>query len=76
MTRFEFFIENKDVLDVLFDNGCAPADYKYVGLMVEYERMMAEGNKRYSVMYYLSEKYGMLIRNVYRVVKRFNEQMV
>ena len=70
MTKYELLKATASVCELLDRNGVSPADYKYIAMVEDYQRMRAEGQKYSFVVYYLSQQYEVNEATVYRIVKR------
>lgn len=69
MTPYEILELHADLLRRLDGMGVKVSDHALLGLVGEYMSMKDKYKTSY-VMAYLSEKYGMSVRTVYRVVRR------
>ena len=58
----------KDVMKMLHENGIKIEDYKYLPLIDEFEVMKDMGHKTTYIIAYLSEKYGICERKVYKII--------
>lgn len=63
-------IFSSEMLKRLHECGIRIDDYKYLPMLVEYEDMMLSGEKKTYVVAYLSDKYGLCERKVYKVISR------
>lgn len=63
-------IFSSEMLKRLHECGIRIDDYKYLPMLVEYEDMMLSGDKKTYVVAYLSDKYGLCERKVYKVISR------
>lgn len=75
MTKYEMLKASASVCKLLADNGISPADYKFVGMVEEYNRMKEEGHKYTYIVFYLSQQYGIGETTVYRIIKRLGEDI-
>ena len=73
MTKYEFIKAFASACAVMADNHISPADYKYIGLVEDFERMKAEGHKYAFIVSYLSQQYEVNEATVYRIAKRLQE---
>lgn len=73
MTKYEILKASASVCKVLADNGISPSDYKFIGLIEEYNRLKAEGHKYAYITFYLAKQYGVSETSVYRIVKKMQE---
>ncbi len=71
MTLFEILNFNKELIDRLVSIGFKLEDLRYIELYSDYERMRKQGDKVTYIVSYLSEKYGVSERNIYKIIKRF-----
>lgn len=75
MTKYEILKASASVCKVLADNGISPSDYKFVGLVEEYNRLKGEGHKYAYIVFYLSQQYDIGETTVYRIIKRLGEEI-
>ena len=73
MTKYEILKVSASVCKVLADNGISPSDYRFIGLIEEYNRLKAEGHKYAYITFYLAQQYGVSETSVYRIVKKMQE---
>ena len=73
MTKYEILKASASVCKVLADNGISPSDYKFIGLIEEYNRLKAEGHKYAYITFDLAQQYGVSETSVYRIVKKMQE---
>ena len=73
MTKYELIKASASVCKVLADNGISPSDYKFIGLVEEYHRLKAEGQKYAYITFYLAQQYSVSETSVYRIVKKLQE---
>lgn len=71
MTLFEILNFNKELIDRLVSIGFKLEDLHYIELYSDYESMKKQGDKVTYIVSYLSEKYGVSERNIYKIIKRF-----
>lgn len=71
MTLFEILNFNKELIDRLVSIGFKLEDLRYIELYSDYERMRKQGDKVTYIVSYLSEKYGVSERNIYKIIKHF-----
>ena len=72
MKVFELLNFNRESIKIMRRCGVRLNDVDYIGLFVEYRRMVAEGEKVTYVVARLAEKYAISVRQVYVLVKRMN----
>lgn len=73
MTKYEILKASASVCKALADNGISPSDYRFIGLIEEYNRLKAEGHKYAYITFYLAQQYGVSETSVYRIVKKLQE---
>lgn len=73
MTKYELLKATASACEVMARNNISPADYRYIGLVEDYMRMQAEGQKYSFIVYYLAQQYGINEATVYRIVKRLQQ---
>lgn len=62
-------------MQTMANNGIDAHEAKYLALEEDYLRLKAEKQKSYYIVVYLSEKYGISVRAVYKIISRFKEQV-
>ena len=75
MTKYELIKSVASVLVVLAENNINVADYRYVQLFEDYQRLKSEGHKYDYIVYYLSTQYECGETTVWRIVKRLQESV-
>lgn len=75
MTKYEFIKSVASVLAILAENNINVADYRYVQLFEDYQRLKSEGHKYDYIVYYLSNQYECGETTVWRIVKRLQESV-
>ena len=73
MTVFEILNFNKELINRLCRIGFKLEDCRYIDLYSDYERMKSNGEKVTYIVMYLSSEYGISVRKVYDVIKRFGK---
>lgn len=73
MTKYEILKASASVCKALADNGISPSDYRFIGLIEEYNRLKAEGHKYAYITFYLAQQYSVSETSVYRIVKKLQE---
>lgn len=73
MTLFEILNFNKELLNRLCMVGFKPDDCRYIDLYNEYEQMKNAGEKVTYIVNFLSAKYDVSERKIYKIVKRFGK---
>ena len=58
------------MLKRLHECGIRIDDYRYIPMLSEYEDMTLSGEKKTYIVAYLSDKYGLCERKVYKVISR------
>lgn len=59
------------MMEMLSKNGIDMCDYKYIPLYDEYREIVEHGDKTTYAVTFLSEKYNISERSIYRLLKRF-----
>ena len=62
---------SSDTLYLLSGNDIKMSDVKYLDMYSEYEKMMAKSLKVTYIVEHLSDKYGVSVAQVYRIIRRF-----
>lgn len=75
MTRYEILKINEPLFRLMNDNGIDTKDLQYIPLVEEFRSMKAKKHKVNYIVCYLSEKYDMSERGIYKIVKRFGERV-
>lgn len=75
MTRYEIIKMNEQLFRLLNDNGIDPKDLQYLPMVEEYRKMKSKKHKVNYIVCYLSEKYDITERGIYKIVKRFGERV-
>lgn len=75
MTRYEILKMNEMMFRLMNENGIDTKDIQYIPMVEEYRRMKAKKHKVNYIVCYLSEKYDMSERGIYKIVKRFGERV-
>ena len=71
MTVFEVLIFNRELIERLSESGIRLDDARFVDLYIDYNAMLEDGDKVSYVVAFLSKKYGVSVRKVYGLIKRF-----
>lgn len=66
---------NEQLFRLLNDNGIDPKDLQYIPMVEEYRKMKSKKHKVNYIVCYLSEKYDITERGIYKIVKRFGERI-
>lgn len=61
---------SKEMLKMLHENGINVSDYKHLPMLAEYQEMKERGDKTSYIVFFLSKKYEICERMVYKVLKR------
>ena len=69
MKVYEILSLNRDFLEKLHNFGIKLSDSKHVGMYYEYLKMKSSGNKVAYIVAYLSGKYEICERKVYKIIK-------
>lgn len=75
MNVYEFLSVHRSVLEKMQSLHTRPSDVKYIGLYKDYIRLEKEGHKKIYILQYLSDEYNVDERTIYRVIKRFSENV-
>ena len=70
----EFLKISEEMLKRLHVFGIKVNDYKYIGLIEDYEKMKADGEKTTYAVAILSQRYGICERKVYKILSRLNRE--
>lgn len=73
MTIFEILKFNRELLDRLRRAGIRLEDAGYVDLFVDFNNMVAAGDKVSYAVAVLADRYGVSERKVYSLVRRFRD---
>ena len=71
MTIFEIFVANRELLDRLRKSGIRLEDADYIDLFVDFNKMVAAGEKVSYAVACLATNYRISERKVYTLIKRF-----
>ena len=71
MTIFEILKFNRELLNRLRNSGIRLEDTDYVDLFLDYNEMVAAGNKVSYAVAILADNYHISERKVYSLIKRF-----
>ena len=71
MTIFEILQFNRELLDRIRNSGIRLEDTEYIDLFVDFNRMVATGDKVTYAVAYLATNYHISERKVYSLIKRF-----
>lgn len=75
MTRYEIIKLNEQLFRLLNDNGIDTKDLNYLPMVEEFRKMKSKKHKVNNIVAYLSNKYGITERGIYKIVKRFGERV-
>lgn len=75
MTRYEIIKLNEQLFRLLNDNGIDTKDLNYLPMVEEFRKMKSKKHKVNYIAAYLSNKYGITERGIYKIVKRFGERV-
>ena len=75
MTRYEIIKLNEQLFRLLNDNGIDTKDLNYLPMVEEFRKMKSKKHKVNYIVAYLSNKYGITGRGIYKIVKRFGERV-
>ena len=71
MTIFEILQFNRELLDRIRNSGIRLEDTEYIDLFVDFNRMVATGDKVTYAVACLATNYNISERKVYSLIKRF-----
>ncbi len=75
MNAFELLTIHRNVLELMSTASIEVGDVKYIEMYKEYRGMMDKGHKMTYIVQYLSDEYGVGESTVYRVIKKFSEDV-
>lgn len=75
MTRYEIIKMNEQLFRLLNDNGIDTKDLNYLPMIEEFRKMKSKKHKVNYIVVYLSSKYDITERGIYKIVKRFGERV-
>lgn len=75
MTRYEIIKMNEQLFKLMKKNSIDIGDVQYLALFEEYKRMKAKKHKVSYIVYFLSDKYDVTERGIYKIIKRFGERV-
>ncbi len=75
MTRYEILKMNEQLFRLLNDNSIDTKDLQYIPMVEEFRKMKSKKHKVNYIVCFLSEKYDMSERGIYKIVKRFGERI-
>jgi len=75
MTRYEILKMNEQLFKLMRENGIETSDVQYIYLYEDYKRMKAKKHKVSYIVCFLSEKYEITERGIYKIIKRFGERI-
>lgn len=75
MTKYEIIKAHSEFFTMLNENGIDPKEVQYLSLVDEYRSMKAKRHKTCYIVFFLSEKYHISERSVYKIVKRFSKRI-
>ena len=75
MNAFELLTIHRNVLEIMSTASIEVGDVKYIEMYKEYRGMMDKGHKMTYIVQYLSDEYGVGESTVYRVIKKFSEDV-
>lgn len=75
MNAFELLTIHRSVLELMSTASIEVGDVKYIEMYKEYRGMMDKGHKMTYIVQYLSDEYGVGESTVYRVIKKFSEDV-
>ena len=75
MTRYEIIKMNEQLFKLMKKNSIDIGDVQYLALFEEYKRMKAKKHKVSYIVCFLSDKYDITERGIYKIIKRFGERV-
>lgn len=75
MTRYEIIKMNEQLFKLMRKNSIDTGDVQYLALFEEYKRMKAKKHKVSYIVCFLSDKYDVTERGIYKIIKRFGERV-
>ena len=75
MTRYEIIKMNEQLFRLMNDNGIDTKDLQYLPMVEEFRKMKTKKHKVNYIVAFLSSKYEMSERGIYKIVKRFGERV-
>lgn len=66
---------NEQLFRLMNGNGIDPKDLQYLPMVEEFKKMKTKRHKVNYIVCFLSEKYNITERGVYKIVKRFGERI-
>ena len=76
MKIYEILSLNQELLEKLNNFGIKTSDYKFVYLYLEYINLKKTGHKTMYSVAYLSDKYKICERKVYKVIKSMEKDCI
>lgn len=75
MTRYEIIKMNEQLFKLMKKNSIDIGDVQYLALFEEYKRMKVKKHKVSYIVCFLSDKYDVTERGIYKIIKRFGERV-
>lgn len=75
MRGYEILALNQQLLEQLAELNISVTDIRYIGMYREHSKMIKEGHKVTYVNEYISQKYGVDRATIYRINKRFCQEV-
>ncbi len=72
MKVYEILSLNRELFERLHDFGITSEDYRWVPLYHEFLKMRKEGEKTVYIVAFLSEKYNICERKIYKIIQTMN----
>lgn len=72
MNAYELLMLNRSILQVMDNVSLDVGDVKYIPVYQDYIRLLQEGHKKTYIMQYLSGKYSIAERTIYRIIDKFS----
>jgi hypothetical protein len=76
MTIYELIKSNEYILRQLFDNKVDVSNVKYLDMYREFKQQERDGVKRSFTLSYLSDKYKVQERHIYRIINKFDKSVL
>lgn len=59
----------------MLENNIKANDVRYIDMVLEADRMAAEGDQKIYIVQHLSDKYGVSTRSVYSIIDRLHSEV-
>ena len=75
MTRYEIIKMNEQLFKLMKKNSIDIGDVQYLALFEEYKKKKKKKHKVSYIVCFLSDKYDVTERGIYKIIKRFGERV-